>query len=1062
MATFNADTDLGTQVITGSKVWSNGTSGTVASPTDIVFGSDTVDITATDITVVTNGITDGAFGNGSLSLSGCILNIIDPGSGGETRIAGPTDVDVSMIDTAVVGSLGSYATWGCWNTVEATWVLENFTLALDIAAGDAATLSIFTGRLNAASRFQNPSFWNGLTGAAARGGVWQTASNLIYNGVVTAPAGIDFNTANVRVFHRWAPQITSGTLTTANHTGCAPNFDFRSLQHIDNSAAAFFLDCDLNASMAHINWLPGVPINSLRHGFKSYWSAGRAQVFVATNPVLENPVGVDGDHLLNFSTADITSTGHLGVYLPTTEAWNPTEGNAVYDAEMITNKSQAVTTATLNGLYFRNQKFNETAGTQDTSATNFDEFIDLTPKTYRKYSWLQQPAQTVLNADGQTHREWMDDSDPLHVFDNFVPDDTQSSGFGKLLTIAVPPNNATEPQVQAARDGGYDIYNGTTWETSTDISDETDVIMRDANSGAFDTFNKAFAIGNGGDTGGFTTGSGVLAGMKALAYRAATGTSDGRTGNVDYVGTTNNLIETHYTVTGTTVDFDGILGLHPSAFDYRTANITIGGNDIENRFVRINHNGTFLQDEFVTAFTAEQIRINGDVDGSQANCSLSARDSIRFNSSISNLVLQTRKTDGLGTISAPDNDGPTPSLLTYDADIILARQPSGTYTTENLLGTGYTITGGAYNTLRTEVGTSYTIEATDANVAEFNLTQNADGTGGELQRGSSITVAPTGYGSITWNRPASPPFTYEVTIPTAKNGWYAIRQTTGGATTQHTAPTAFTANDSIVVSLSSGVFNIGDTFEIYLGYESVIGNNGNDAFYRGVETLTFPSEQTSVIAASPSVIAYPARLAIAPLSNETAVYDSASTSTVGLINITNTTNETGLDVAAPRAVGLAYSIVNTLQYFTLWYTDAHTNSTTADGITIGDGSTVIWNTDIITFQSGDEENATLPGQGGGPDVAALVPVQHFVRGWSADGGATGTFANARAGVAEINGTLAGSASLSQVQEASVAGTSAIVTKVDDVIENQTEIADAYNDNPLLADAGRSIDLPNKL
>ena len=843
MATFSTDTDLGTQVIGAggsipTKIWSNGVSGTVTSATPLGFaGSDPTNVTisANDITVVTNrlGNDAGSTDNGKIDLNGCILNLVENTTGGAgNRISGRTNTDFELVNTKVVGVLDAYAVWGAWDTSQGQYILEDFTLAVDIGTGDLATFSLFTGNLSAGSRFERPAFWNGLTGADAKGGVWQTSTGQIYNGIVTPPAGIDFNVTNVRVFHRWSNQATGGTLTSVNHTGVAPNFDFRSLQHVANSTGAFFLDVDGASSIAHVNWLPGTPVAALRHGFKSFWGGGgRAQVFIATNPILENPVGVDGTHLLNFSDADIASTGHLGVYLPATEAWNPAEGNAVYDAQMITTKSNSVTNATLNGLFFRNQKFNESSGTQTTAATNFDAFEDLVPKTYRKYSWLQQPAQTVLNAAGQTHREWMDGGGTLG---NFVPDDSQSSGFGKLLTVAVPPNNASDAEVQTARDGGYDIYNGTTWDTSTDISDGTDVIMRDANNGAFDTFDKAFAIGNGGDTGGFTTGSGVLAGMKALAYHVATGASDARTGNVDYVGTDNSLIETHYTVTGTTVDFDGILGLHPSSFDYRSADIQVGGNNIRNRFVRINHNGTFLQDEFVTAFTAEQIRINGDVDGSQANCDLSARDSIRFNSSISNLVLRTRKTDGLGTISAPDNSTPTPSLLTYDADIILARQPSGTYTTQNLLGTGYAITNGAYNTLRTEVGTSYTIEATDANVAEFGLTANADGTGGELQRGFSVTVAPTGYGSITWMRPAAPIAARPILIdmPAGTTGRFEINNSVNDTvfyagtwaadgTVTSTTDNRFTDSDGIVGVAS----NDATVYQWFIKPDSVIGGD---------------------------------------------------------------------------------------------------------------------------------------------------------------------------------------------------------------------------------------------
>ena len=770
MATYTSNTDLATQLISDRRVWAGG--GAAFSSTGTINVDAAVTVEGDSMVIVAQQIdADATLGLGAVfRLSNSTIDMADVG--GEHALGGSTPLAWQMEDVTYYQSGTLYRTIGNWHdrTILPTYIWDNFIVSGDVDQATAQVgINFFTGAVHADSSFSGVQMWNGEPlGAGARGGGWQTTSAAIYDRNLVGPFGTALNGADLRVITRFAN--VNPDFTVSNHTGLATNMDFRSLNQVTtalvptSNTLSFILEHGVG-NMAFINWLPGQPQNAERTGFDSRYGAGFAQVFIGTNPSLANPVGTDGDHLLTFPTSASTNgminlQGAWDVATPTLSATGVDE-SGVFVASGTRNLSNPT-----GAILWRNQKVVETAAGADATFGRFNAFTPLATNTYRKYSWLQQPSQTVLNAAGQTHRQWMDDSDPLHVFDNFVPDDSQSSGFGKLITVTPPTIGAVDTiadettalpvSVERARANGYDIFNGATWETSTDISDGTDIIMRDANGGAFDTFNKAFAIGNGGDTGGFTTGSGVLAGMKALAYRAATGTSDGRTGGVDYVGTTNNLIETHYTVTGTTVDFDGILGLHPSAFDYRTADIEIGGENVENRFVRINHNGTFLQDEFVTAFTAEQIRINGDVDGSQANCDLSARDSIRFNSSISNLALRARKTDGLGTISAPDNDGPTPSLLTYDADIILARQPSGTYTTHNLLGSGYAITGGAYNTLRTETGKTYTIEATDANVAEFGLTANADGTGGELQRGSSVTIAPTGYGSITWMRPAAP------------------------------------------------------------------------------------------------------------------------------------------------------------------------------------------------------------------------------------------------------------------------------------------------------------------
>ena len=73
----------------------------------------------------------------------------------------------------------------------------------------------------------------------------------------------------------------------------------------------------------------------------------------------------------------------------------------------------------------------------------------MTVKQYRKYSWLQQP------------------------------NDAQ---FGKTVSVTPPAFNESDTQIAARRTAGYDDFNGTTWQTTTDVSDTVDPVIAQTDS----------------------------------------------------------------------------------------------------------------------------------------------------------------------------------------------------------------------------------------------------------------------------------------------------------------------------------------------------------------------------------------------------------------------------------------------------------------------------------------------------------------------------------------------------------------------------------------------------
>ena len=99
---------------------------------------------------------------------------------------------------------------------------------------------------------------------------------------------------------------------------------------------------------------------------------------------------------------------------------------------------------------------------------------------------------------------------------------------------------ASNAALATARAGGYDIYNGTTWETTTDITDIVDPYTSNA---VVDTVAKAEAL--------LDTGAGVTTGYQ-LPVAAKLATWVDVTDSV--INADNDVVDLCYNITGTTIN----------------------------------------------------------------------------------------------------------------------------------------------------------------------------------------------------------------------------------------------------------------------------------------------------------------------------------------------------------------------------------------------------------------------------------------------------------------------------------------------------------------------------
>ena len=283
---------------------------------------------------------------------------------------------------------------------------------MDVATA-ACYLNWFTGSINrTASSFNNVSFWNREDGVNARGGTWQSTTGTIYNNTVVGPFGTQLNlnrfgaSINSRMFARFANQGDT-TLTQANHAGLATNYDFRSLGQITAATTtgaanlAWFMDIDTSGHIYFINWLPGRPDVSANFGFTNIFNSpisigGQAHACVGTNATLGT-----GDHILTFAEADADQTTGRGIFIQS-GAWD-VDTPPTYIPNTVAGRALTTFTDATDAIIFRDQHYDRS--TESTSSGNgvptsshvarLQTINDLTQKSYRKYSWTQQPLSLI-------------------------------------------------------------------------------------------------------------------------------------------------------------------------------------------------------------------------------------------------------------------------------------------------------------------------------------------------------------------------------------------------------------------------------------------------------------------------------------------------------------------------------------------------------------------------------------------------------------------------------------------------------------------------------------------
>ena len=533
MATFNANTDLATQFLTGTKVWAGAASQTAYVANDPIIISSGFTVTGDDCHIVTDRIgTHGATSTaGTFVLTNSAMDMFNTGGG--PSIGGSNALSCTFTDVKHLFSTQSYSFMGNFHgrVTNPTYIWNGFQVEGDVDIGTARCfLNWFTGAINRTnSQFNNVSFWNNQAGAAAKGGTWQTTTGTIYNNTLVGPFGTEFNNiTNFRLLARFANQGDTA-ITQTNHAGLATNYDFRSLGQITTAAVTnaasyhWAIDVDTGGHIYFINWLPGRPEVSANFGFANIFNSdaagvgGQAHVCIGTNPV----VGT-GYHALTFDSATVNNTGNAGVFVQSA-GWdvNTLPTYRTNDLNAATGRVITDYTDATGAIIFRDQHYDQS--TQNTNSgfqtiggytSRLQTIADMTAKSYRKYSWTQQPSDTT---------------------------------FGKLVTVTPPVFNETDVQIAGRRTGGYDIFNGTTWETTTDISDPVDPIITESGHVLFDTLTfGTLGIGGTPTTAGQThTLADLVAMVKGYLLIEARTALD----------TLNTRIPLGYTISGSDVNF---------------------------------------------------------------------------------------------------------------------------------------------------------------------------------------------------------------------------------------------------------------------------------------------------------------------------------------------------------------------------------------------------------------------------------------------------------------------------------------------------------------------------
>ena len=918
MPNYSSNTNLSTEFLGNTRTWAGGST-TAYVTNQVITLTGGVTLTAEECTIILSRLglhntNSGLAFKGVLDFTNVTVDMNDISIVGNaaSAIGGSDNLSYDWTNVRVLfTNQGFYRYFGSdstRSTGQPTVNWNNVELWGDTTNNFAALAAVFTN-INSNSVISGVSLTNGeaVGSADLKGAILQGDGRLSWPNVTLGPLSTPFNgNTDAQLIMRFA----AGQTPVTDHIGIVSNLDFRSMNDLTGvSTSNYIMDIDAGAHVAFVNWLPGQPTTFNSNGFVSNFGiASRVHVFVATNPDLGT-----GEHLISFNRATVNPNiqvvqgqGGLtninigestaGVLLPATEAWNRTRvtsgtfnSNDQFDFfESIPATGQGLVvdgTEVSNGIFFQHQGYSpqgsNSAGGYQGTVRNFQP---LTGKSYRKYSWTQQP--------------------------NSISD---TEGFGKLITVSVPVNGATDAQVATARTGGFDLYNGNTWESSTNVSDAIDAILSQT---ALDTVAKTTALVN--TIGGVTIGSHLVAGAKLATWNGI---------NAAGITDANTRRELNYGVSATTVTFAGTLDLSATAPTVSKTGINY-----------ILPMGDIAADDFITDVTAvSTLTVNGDslntatekvaigsdtltiLDGSVR--SIRVNGPCRFDTSTARTYTDLSIN---GDIQNLRNVHTITGLSVIGSRTVAISGFTGTVSVNDVLGTGWSTTGTITLTsstaLRIEVG------ADDLTSLGVNLTE-----------GNTVVI-----GNITYDYPAVPAPNRTVNFSEVNTGdRYVIVQsgTTGSAMVASGLATSTTTPADWAFVRGN---DINTTFEIYYKKFGDV-NGGTPTQYYVTRRTWNPMTNDTDLLVEPTVV--PNALSQDGIINATAFFTSAFTAGNATFTLDRTATgfTTDLTLGEDIAVSLPLAAMNTNEYFRAIWENRITETDTSRLINIGRGNATAYN-----------------------------------------------------------------------------------------------------------------------
>ena len=401
---------------------------------------------------------------------------------------------------------------------------NNVNLYFDTGANNiSVTTRCFIGTITPDSTLNNIRFWNGLTGDDTKGARPEFGSVTILNNLLVGPVAVP-DTATIFSFFRYSNSggnINGAAASPFNHWGCNANLDYRNVNQFNVAGSQVTLKFDNNSHVAFINPLQGVPAASANFGYNNEYNTTsndpRAHMFVATNPVFG-----EGDHRVAVDDSELNTSAGRGLYVPDSEGWELAVDFSVDSDVVFYNDSEDRNYINYPGygLFFRDSQFRQrgVSGQHQVLAP----IKTIATKPYRVYSWA-------------------------------------TDNWGTAVTVQVPPINAADSEVATARAGGFDIFNGRRWETSTTIANSLDPVTSQS---AINTFAKADSELLGlTDTQDITTAT-VQRAINTSSYIPAT--SKALRWAAMSIADNNAVFPLGYTITGTSVRYTAPLNFNDS------------------------------------------------------------------------------------------------------------------------------------------------------------------------------------------------------------------------------------------------------------------------------------------------------------------------------------------------------------------------------------------------------------------------------------------------------------------------------------------------------------------